>query len=177
MRMGLRNAYLFVYPQENEKIWNSWAKEMTDWWVQTRREVARPDEPLDTARPASYAGRWAQLLGRGERLQKRCVGCATGKLGRLKQSTASRCSGGYAATAVMSGFSCPSAMCHLRTTWPSRGSECPRSSKSYLETFARRRAAIGSSRLALIWLLCTSSRPACLPASSALFSARTFGLE
>ena len=80
----------FVHERGNEKIWDSWAKEMMDLLVQANAEVRQREGPLESQRQQWYQAQWEQLLQRGENHHPAAqhTGAPTGKRGRLAQSKA-----------------------------------------------------------------------------------------
>ena len=80
----------FVHERGNEKIWDSWAKEMMDLLVQANSEVRQREGPLESERQQWYQAQWEQLLQRGENHHPAAQhnGAPTGKRGRLAQSKA-----------------------------------------------------------------------------------------
>ena len=80
----------FVHERGNEKIWDSWAKEMMDLLVQANAEVRQREGPLESQRQQWYQAQWEQLLQRGENHHPPAqhTGAPTGKRGRLAQSKA-----------------------------------------------------------------------------------------
>ena len=80
----------FVHERCNEKIWDSWAKELMDLLVQANTEVRQREGPLEDERQQWYQAQWEPLLVRGEGRHPAVqhTGAPTGKTGRLAQSKA-----------------------------------------------------------------------------------------
>jgi transposase len=96
---GLCNAHhlrelVYVHEQENERIWDSWARDMGNLLVQGLKEVDLSGGPLSEPRQAWFADKWTGLLERGEALnpQTRRTGTSQdagmGARGRPRQSKA-----------------------------------------------------------------------------------------
>lgn len=85
---------VYIYEQENEKIWDPWAQQMIDLLLQALGEVNSTGGPLDPARQTWFEGQWSLLLARGEELNplKQRTGTSQdaglGSRGRIKQSKA-----------------------------------------------------------------------------------------
>ena len=85
---------VYVHEQENEQIWDSWAKEMIDLLLQALKEVDLQGGPLPQERQTWFEDQWSQLLQRGEESnpQKQRTGTTQddglGTRGKLKQSKA-----------------------------------------------------------------------------------------
>lgn len=85
---------VYVHEQENEQIWDSWAKEMIALLLQALQEVDLQGGPLHQERQAWFEDQWSQLLQRGEESNppKQRTGTnqdgGWGSRGKLKQSKA-----------------------------------------------------------------------------------------
>jgi transposase len=85
---------VYVHEQENEQIWDSWAKEMIDLLLQALKEVDLQGGPLPKERQTWFDGQWSQLLQRGEEFHPPKQRTDTtqddglGTRGKLKQSKA-----------------------------------------------------------------------------------------
>jgi transposase len=85
---------VYVHEQENEQIWDSWAKEMIDLLLQALKEVDLQGGPLPKERQTWFDGQWSQLLQRGEEFNPPKQRTDTtqddglGTRGKLKQSKA-----------------------------------------------------------------------------------------
>lgn len=85
---------VYIHEQENEQIWDGWAKEMIELLVQALREVDAAGAPLALERQAWFDAQWSALLERGEASNPQNLRTGTsqdagmGKRGRPSQSKA-----------------------------------------------------------------------------------------
>lgn len=118
----------FVHERGNEKIWDSWAKEMMDLLVQANTEVRQKQGPLQRKRLQWYQGRWEQLLVRGEGHHPAAqhTGRPRARGDAWRKAKRSTCWPGFVSTAKTFGALRARGMCRSPTTWPSRRCAWPR---------------------------------------------------